>query len=474
MKLDAKMLRYMNTEEFRVLTAVEMGSKNHEVVPTSLVAQIAGLRHGGSHKILGELAKKNLISRVANAKCILTYGGYDYLALKTFAKRGSVYSVDVYVVADENENQFALKIHRLGRISFRAIKSKRDYLQKRKSASWMYMSRLAAMKEYAFMKVLYENKFPVPEPIDNVRHCVVMELIDAYPLRQITEVRNPGQLYSDLMNLIVRLAQHGLIHGDFNEFNILVKEHGEPVLIDFPQMVSTSHPDAEWLALAYMSGKIVYFNRDVECIRTFFKRRFNYESTLYPKFKLDVNREFSLDVQVAASGFTKQCQQELESYQLELAEYPKSDSEQELDESTQDETDESTETESNPMKNTNINDVSLLEDNDPVNSDSEDISADIESISIENNQDENSNIDVEPLDNRNYKVYEGIKKPSNTTNNRLTESEIKERVARSFKKTAKNKTKNKQHSTRNNIKVKEKRRARDIAKYDGKDVGIWD
>lgn len=42
---------------------------------------------------------------------------------------------------------------RLGRISFRAIKTKRDYLGKRKSASWMYMSRLAAQKEFAFMKV---------------------------------------------------------------------------------------------------------------------------------------------------------------------------------------------------------------------------------------------------------------------------------------------------------------------------------
>lgn len=45
------------------------------------------------------------------------------------------------------------KYIRLGRVSFRAIKEKRDYLQKRKSASWIYMSRLAAMKEYAFMKV---------------------------------------------------------------------------------------------------------------------------------------------------------------------------------------------------------------------------------------------------------------------------------------------------------------------------------
>ncbi|CAG8710475.1 24175_t:CDS:10 [Gigaspora margarita] len=429
MKLDAKLLRYMNSEEFRVLTAVEMGSKNHEVVPTPLVAQIAGLRNGGSHKILGELAKKNLISRVTNAKCTLTYGGYDYLALKTFVKRGSVYSVgnqiDIYVVADENENQLALKIH-----------------------------RLAAMKEYAFMKVLYENGFPVPEPIDNVRHCVVMELIDAYPLRQITGVQDPGQLYSDLMNLIVRLAQHGLIHGDFNEFNILIKENGNPVLIDFPQMVSTSHPDAEW-----------YFNRDVECIHTFFKKRFNYESTLYPKFKLDISREFSLDIQVAASGFTKKYQQELESYQLELGEYSRNyDNVQELDGSSQGETDESTETGSNH--------ISLLEDKDLLNTDSEDVSADIKSVSTENNSDVNS--DVELLDNRNYKVYEGSKSPSTATKNRLTESDIKECVARSLKKTAKKKNTNKQNSTRNNIKVREKRRARDIAKYDGKDVGIWD
>jgi RIO kinase 2 len=94
----------------------------------------------------------------------LTYGGYDFLAMKTFSKRTTVTSIgnqigvgkeaDVYVVAGgEDEQQRVLKIHRLGRISFRAIKSKRDYLQKRRNASWMYMSRLAAQKEFAFMKV---------------------------------------------------------------------------------------------------------------------------------------------------------------------------------------------------------------------------------------------------------------------------------------------------------------------------------
>ena len=65
--------------------------------------------------------------------------------------------------------------------------------------------------------------------------------------RQIADVPSPGKLYSTLMDLIVRFARAGLIHGDFNEFNILIRRStGEPVVIDFPQMVSTSHENAEW------------------------------------------------------------------------------------------------------------------------------------------------------------------------------------------------------------------------------------
>jgi hypothetical protein len=47
------------------------------------------------------------------------------------------------------------------------------------------------------------------------------------------------------MKLIVKLARYGLIHGDFNEFNLMITHEEEVVLIDFPQMVSTSHPNAE-------------------------------------------------------------------------------------------------------------------------------------------------------------------------------------------------------------------------------------
>jgi RIO-like serine/threonine protein kinase len=53
-----------------------MGSKNHEIVPTSLIVQISGLKNGGVNKNLGELAKRNLVARVRNAKCALCIVSY--------------------------------------------------------------------------------------------------------------------------------------------------------------------------------------------------------------------------------------------------------------------------------------------------------------------------------------------------------------------------------------------------------------
>jgi RIO kinase 2 len=312
-----------------------MGSKNHELVPTSLIEKISRLRGGAGsvHKSISALAKVGLIARVKEAKYDgyrLTYGGLDYLALHTYAKKKDVYSVgdrigvgkesDIMVVADHSGTQRVLKIHRLGRISFRTVKSNRDYLKNRQSGSWMYLSRLAAMKEFAFMKALREEGFPVPEPIAQSRHTIVMSLIDAFPLRQIAEVPDPASLYADLIALILRLAKQGLIHGDFNEFNILIKEnitkseHGEetltlePVIIDFPQMISMEHQNAE-----------MYFDRDVNCIKRFFERRFHFVPTepgpFFNHAKKTVGKDGvkRLDAAVEASGFTKRMLKDLEA-----------------------------------------------------------------------------------------------------------------------------------------------------------------
>ncbi|EAW13042.1 protein kinase RIO2 [Aspergillus clavatus NRRL 1] len=370
MKLDPKAIRYLTAEDFRVLTAVETGSRNHEVVPTPLIVQLSGLRGGsGVHRAISNLAKTNLIAKVKNAKYDgyrLTYGGLDYLALNAHQKQKCIYSVgnqigvgkesDIVVVADNKKTQCILKIHRLGRISFRSVKNNRDYLRHRSSASWMYMSRLAAMKEFAFMKALRENGFPVPEPIAQNRHTIVMSLIDAFPLRQISKVAKPALLYSELMGYIMELARFGLIHGDFNEFNILIKEEEDPnakgkapadaeddgenirlvpVIIDFPQMVSVDHPNAE-----------MYFDRDVNCIKRYFQRKFHFVSDEPGPFFADAKKQLlknpgkRLDVEVEASGFSRKMARELEAYMKEVGANgdggePKEDDEESDDEEEQ-------------------------------------------------------------------------------------------------------------------------------------------
>uniref|UniRef100_A0A8I3PXJ2 Serine/threonine-protein kinase RIO2 n=3 Tax=Canis lupus TaxID=9612 RepID=A0A8I3PXJ2_CANLF len=282
----------------RVLTAVEMGVRNHEIVPCSLVASIASLKHGGCNKVLTELVKHKLIAweRTKTVQGYrLTNAGYDYPALKTLSSRQVVASAgnqvgvgkesDIYIVANEEGQRL---LHRLGRTSFRNLKNKRDYHKHRHNMSWLYLSRLSAMKEFAYMKALYDRKFPVPKPIDYNRHAV------------IHHVEDPASVHDEAVELIVRLANHGLIHRDFNEFNLILDKDDHITMIDFPQMVSTSHHNAEW-----------YFDRDVKCIRDFFMERFSYESELYPTFSditSDIRKEHSLDVEVSASGYTKEMQ----------------------------------------------------------------------------------------------------------------------------------------------------------------------
>lgn len=205
------------------------------------------------------------------------------------------------------------------------------------------------------MCALHSSGFPVPTPIAHNRHTVVMSLIQGTPLYQIRHLqeRQSKKLYAELMALIVRLAHVGLIHGDFNEFNIMVEEHqqtqsqsegteenggagggggggggegpseegdtGEitlqPIMIDFPQMLSISHPNAS-----------TYFDRDVNCVKRYFSRRYHFTSDDPGPFLSDAEKQMRknkkggrrLDVEVEASGFSKKLAKELEKYMEEV------------------------------------------------------------------------------------------------------------------------------------------------------------
>lgn len=189
-----------------------------------------------------------------------------------------------------------IKIHRLGRTSFRAVRKSRDYMAGRSKASWLYMSRLAALKEYAFMKALFAHNFPVPTPIDHNRHVVVMSRVRGYPMAQIKsgKLEFANIIFDKCMNILRSLAEHGLIHCDFNEFNLMLDDDGNVTLIDFPQMVSTGHINADEL-----------LERDINGLVKFFAMKMKYVPPDESLFCLEQLQHsvIRIDEEVRASGF---------------------------------------------------------------------------------------------------------------------------------------------------------------------------
>ena len=267
---------------------------------------IAKLKRGGTFKVISVLLKNKLVHHEAghyDGYC-LTYAGYDILAIHTLVQRGMIEGLgnmigtgkesDIYICRTADGGEAVLKLARLGRMSFRAVKNKRDYLKYRSKNNWLYLSRLAAVKEYAYMELLHQHGFPTPTPLSQNRHAILMSLIPGFPLQQVTLIAHPHTVYSRLMTLLIRFAEHGLIHGDFNEFNILVNEAEDIYVIDFPQMVSIDHLNAS-----------EFFTRDVETLRNFFRRRSGIEFDNAPVLS-EVVPTMRLDKAIKASGYAAQ------------------------------------------------------------------------------------------------------------------------------------------------------------------------
>lgn len=256
------------------MLAIEMGSKNHEYVPLDLLLKIANVKCNIS-TVLKDLVKQAFVKvpqHTAHFGYALTHTGYDNLALHALSKEGVLQGMgvkigvgkeaDVYTGVAPNGQVVCVKIHRLGRTSFRTVKMNRDYHMHRKHTSWMYLSRLSAEREFAHMQSIYQS-IPTPVPISQNRHIVVMEYLENYTA--LSKIPNPlSVLPKDLKNVLVAildaLYSFGYAHGDFNEFNIMIRKDFKQVkIIDFPQMVTTEHSKAK-----------EYYKRDMMCIDKFF------------------------------------------------------------------------------------------------------------------------------------------------------------------------------------------------------------
>eukprot|EP00811_Abedinium_folium_P033375 NODE_6343_length_1680_cov_9.169350.p1 GENE.NODE_6343_length_1680_cov_9.169350~~NODE_6343_length_1680_cov_9.169350.p1 ORF type:complete len:346 (+),score=95.24 NODE_6343_length_1680_cov_9.169350:62-1039(+) len=90
---------------------------------------------------------------------------------------------------------------------------------------------------------------------------------------RIRSLENPGAVCERLMRLLVRLLRAGVIHGDFNGFNLMLSREDKITLIDFPQIVHVDHPNAREL-----------FERDVLGVREFFRKHCDLDVVTFPTY----------------------------------------------------------------------------------------------------------------------------------------------------------------------------------------------
>ena len=277
----AKLLPTLEKEDFRILMAIEIGMKRSEYVTIKNIKFYSRYKMEETLFRLNKAHKRGLIIRDSSkfeVAYTLNSKAYDLLALHTLVKRNVVSQLgpiigkgkesDVYSCMDDYENILALKFYRMGRTSFRNIKKYRDILGDRSHFSWLYVNRLAAKREFEALEKVYDLKLNTPKPIAYNRHVIVMSYLRGKELVYYKSIKNPRKIFNRIIKQMKTIFQKvNMIHGDLGEFNIVLDEKGNILIIDWLQWVSRDHPNAFSL-----------LERDIVNVCNFFKKKFNIES----------------------------------------------------------------------------------------------------------------------------------------------------------------------------------------------------
>jgi RIO kinase 2 len=285
----ANLLTSLEKEDLRILMAIEIGMKRSEYVTVNNIKFYSRYKMEETLFRLKKVHKFDLIIRDSSKNDIaytLNSKAYDLLALHTLVERNIISQLgpligkgkesDVYSCMDDNENIYAAKFFRMGRTSFKNVKRLRDLIGERGHLSWLYVNRLAAKREFEALENIYKFKLSTPKPIAYNRNILIMSYLRGKELVYHKTIKKPEKIFNNIIKQLKVIYQKGnMIHGDLGEFNIVLDEKGNILIIDWLQWVSKDHPNAESL-----------LRRDISNVCNYFNKKYN--------LQCDVNRILSL------------------------------------------------------------------------------------------------------------------------------------------------------------------------------------
>jgi RIO kinase 2 len=269
----AKVVKNLEPEDYKLLKVLASGLKQHESLTRKEITTYSKMHENIVDFRINRLHNMKLIGKNKGGFTLLMMG-LDTVALKMLVDKDIIIAMgkpigigkesDVFEAITSSEQGRALKFFRIGRISFREVRRRRTFIGKEDIHQWLLVNIDAAKKEYNALNRLRHSGIRIPVLYYRAMHCVVMNRIDGLRLVNIHELEDPKITLQNILHDIGTAYKYNMINSDLSEYNVLLDSKNNIWIIDWPQVVSRSHPNAADL-----------IKRDVYNIVNFFNKRFD-------------------------------------------------------------------------------------------------------------------------------------------------------------------------------------------------------
>ncbi|HJJ55610.1 MAG TPA: serine/threonine protein phosphatase [Methanocorpusculum sp.] len=285
MSLSSTDIKNISASGLKILRSIESLMHRYSWVPEDSIRSFTHMSATELTYQLGNLINMDLIrsNNVPYKGYSIVFKGFDVLATHSLANKKIISSLGSLVgVGKESEvysalgfGEIVLKFHKVGQRSFQTVRINREYLSDELHCPWIFASINSAKREYTALCAL-NGHINVPVPIGRNRHTVVMSRINGINLNKC-QLIHPDEVFKEILNQIKVAYGLGYIHGDLSEYNIMFDE-SNVWIIDWPQYVSSDHPNA-----------LQVLHHDIETIISFFSRKYKYQ------YNIDEAIEFILN-----------------------------------------------------------------------------------------------------------------------------------------------------------------------------------
>ncbi|NON62289.1 RIO1 family regulatory kinase/ATPase, partial [Acidianus sp. RZ1] len=225
----AERVSLVTPEEYLALRVFIENKDKYEYLPKNILKDRLGLSSREVDTILTKLRTVKAIDteRISGEIMFkITFTGIDILAIKSLYAKHVVKSLgqsigqgkesSVYYGYDFNGELIAIKLHRVGKTSFKNVRKLREL---RREKSWISITLDNALNEFSALQCVKSNFGNVPSPLGYAFNAVTMEFIEGVQLAH-AELSKPSEVLDKILATIrIAYTYCKIVHSDLSPYN---------------------------------------------------------------------------------------------------------------------------------------------------------------------------------------------------------------------------------------------------------------